>query len=152
MLQKCTSGKIVYSVDLTIPHVPPRCPDNSRTLQRGSLSFTDCGCKVGYINVANVTVGLLARWETPLEAGGLMCNRYMSLVGNVKTEFGFSHLLFRVRNTQSSEEFGTSIEGSMLGSTINNCILLLFALQLFTSCIRHTSLLPCEIADCIETY
>jgi hypothetical protein len=71
--KKCTSGKTVYSVDLTIP-LPPRCPDNSRTLQRGSLSFTDCGCEVGYINVANVTVGLLARWETLLEMGGLMRN------------------------------------------------------------------------------
>jgi hypothetical protein len=38
------------------------------------LSFTDCGCEVGYINVANVTVGLLARWETLLEMGGLMRN------------------------------------------------------------------------------
>ncbi|CAL1166478.1 unnamed protein product [Cladocopium goreaui] len=37
-----------------------KCPDNSRTLQRGSLLFTDCGCKVGYINVANVTAGNLS--------------------------------------------------------------------------------------------
>eukprot|EP00435_Cladocopium_sp_Y103_P073233 s113_g42.t2 len=37
-----------------------KCPANSRTLQRGSLSFTDCGCEVGYINVANVTVGNLS--------------------------------------------------------------------------------------------
>ena len=46
-----------------------RCPDNSRTLQRGSLSFTDCGCIVGYINVANATAGLTTRRPT-LEVGG----------------------------------------------------------------------------------
>ena len=59
--KKCTHRNIVYSIDLTMPHLPPRCPANSRTLQRGSLSFTACGCEVGYINVANVTLGLVAR-------------------------------------------------------------------------------------------
>ena len=51
-----------------------RCPDNSRTLQRGSFSFTDCGCIVGYINVANVTAGLTARRPT-LEVGGCFHER-----------------------------------------------------------------------------
>eukprot|EP00438_Fugacium_kawagutii_P021508 Skav212734 [mRNA] locus=scaffold1199:8100:15521:+ [translate_table: standard] len=36
------------------------CPDNSRTLQKGSFSFTDCGCEEGYIDVAT-------------QAGTLMC-------------------------------------------------------------------------------
>ena len=51
-----------------------RCPDNSRTLQRGSFSFTDCGCIVGYINVANVTAGLTARRPT-LQVGGCFHER-----------------------------------------------------------------------------
>lgn len=38
-------------------HALPRCPANSRTLQKGSFSFTDCGCEEGYIDVATQAGG-----------------------------------------------------------------------------------------------
>jgi hypothetical protein len=68
-----------------------RSPANSRTLQLGSLSFTDCGCIVGYINVANATAGLTTRRPT-LEVGG--CFHERNLFGSANELSDWIGILF----------------------------------------------------------
>ncbi|CAL1140129.1 unnamed protein product [Cladocopium goreaui] len=68
--QTCKRCDVGYYQDEEGGPTCKKCPDNSRTLQRGSLSFTDCGCIVGYINVANATAGKLSCTECQV---GLTC-------------------------------------------------------------------------------
>eukprot|EP00438_Fugacium_kawagutii_P010569 Skav229156 [mRNA] locus=scaffold622:70590:100723:- [translate_table: standard] len=99
------------------------CPLNSRTLQKGSFSFTDCGCEAGYIDVAQNAGSRCLMKSAAGELSCIECQTGLScpVMGTYNSLINGSHPLGKEYLPTVSEGFYSTAAAPLEASSVYRC-------------------------------